>query len=72
MIPFLLDWGLEEFGFRIMLRAWIVVLVRFLPNKKAPHDMDFPLQLRLTNLVPGGSARPVNILPEASLTHSGP
>lgn len=53
-----------------MLRAWIVVLVSLLPNRKAPHDQDFALQRRLTDFVLDRSARTVNILPEASFSHS--
>lgn len=53
-----------------MLRAWIVVLVRLIPNRKAAHDHDFALQRRLTDFVPDGYARTVNILPETSFSYS--
>ncbi|ERF77044.1 hypothetical protein EPUS_07950 [Endocarpon pusillum Z07020] len=30
LIPFLMDWGLERLGFRIVLRVWVVILGSFL------------------------------------------
>ena len=34
VVPIVMDWGLEKYGFRTMLRAWAMVIVRLDPNSR--------------------------------------